>query len=92
MSQSPLPLTYWPYVFPTILFLINRMPTPTLQFNNPLKVQTKLDYSRFGRRLRHWVELGRERDLRGKLDYNSTTLIMFTKTTKSTSHPSGEVK
>jgi hypothetical protein len=35
LSHASLPLTYWPSAFATAVSLINRMPTPTLQFSSP---------------------------------------------------------
>ena len=49
ISQSSLPLSYWPYAFSTAIFLINRLPTPNLHLNTPweLLFHTLLDYSSF---------------------------------------------
>jgi hypothetical protein len=38
ISQSNLPLTYWPYSFATSVFLINRLPTETLNLKSPWEV------------------------------------------------------
>ena len=35
LSHASLPLNYWPSAFSTAVYLINRMPTPTLQFSSP---------------------------------------------------------
>jgi hypothetical protein len=38
ISQSNLPLTYWPYSFATSVFLINKLPTETLNLKSPWEV------------------------------------------------------
>ena len=38
ISQSNLPLTYWPYSFATSVFLINRLPTETLHLQSPWEI------------------------------------------------------
>ena len=38
ISQSSLPLTYWPYAFATSVHLINRLPSPTRLFKSPWEV------------------------------------------------------
>ena len=35
LSHASLPLIYWPSAFATAVYLINRMPTPTLKFSSP---------------------------------------------------------
>uniref|UniRef100_A0A2N9FMC6 Integrase catalytic domain-containing protein n=1 Tax=Fagus sylvatica TaxID=28930 RepID=A0A2N9FMC6_FAGSY len=47
ISESSLPLQYWPYAFSTAIYLINRMPTPNLKFTSPwqLLFHTNPDYS-----------------------------------------------
>ena len=35
LSHASLPLTYWPYALATSVYLINRMPTPTLNLSSP---------------------------------------------------------
>lgn len=35
LSHASIPLQYWPYAFATAVYLINRMPTPTLQYYSP---------------------------------------------------------
>lgn len=35
ISESSLPLTYWVYAFSTVMFLINRLSSPNLQFTSP---------------------------------------------------------
>ena len=35
LSHASLPLTYWPYALATTVYLINRMPTPTLNLSSP---------------------------------------------------------
>jgi transposase InsO family protein len=49
ISQSSLPLSYWPYAFATSVFLINRLPTPKLQLKSPWEVlfHSPPDYSSF---------------------------------------------
>jgi hypothetical protein len=38
ISQSYLPLSNWPYAFATSVFLINRVPTATLNFHSPWEI------------------------------------------------------
>ena len=35
LSQAKLPYQYWSYAFQTAAYLINRLPTPILQFSSP---------------------------------------------------------
>lgn len=35
LSQSLMPITYWSYALATVVYLINRLPTPTLSNQNP---------------------------------------------------------
>lgn len=35
MSRASMPLTYWSYAFSIAVYLINRLPTPTLQLISP---------------------------------------------------------
>lgn len=35
LSHASIPLQYWSYVFTTFVYLINKMPTPTLQNHSP---------------------------------------------------------
>ena len=49
ISQSSLPLSYWPYAFASSIFLINRLPTVSLHLKSPWEVlfHTPPDYSFF---------------------------------------------
>lgn len=37
LSHASMPKSYWTYAFGTTVYLINRMPTPTLDFQNPFQ-------------------------------------------------------
>lgn len=38
MSHASMPKSYWTYAFTTAVYLINRMPTPILDFKNPFQI------------------------------------------------------
>ena len=48
LSHASLPLTFWPYAFSTAVYLINRMPTPTLNLSTPFELifKTKPNYAK----------------------------------------------
>lgn len=35
MSQASMPKTYWPFAFGAAIYLINRLPTPNLEYQSP---------------------------------------------------------
>lgn len=37
MSHASMPKSYWTYTFATAVYLINRMPTPVLDFKSPFQ-------------------------------------------------------
>ena len=48
LSHASLPLTFWPHAFSTIVYLINRMPTLTLNLSTPFELifKTKPNYAK----------------------------------------------
>jgi len=48
LSHASLPLTFWNHAFSTAVYLINRMPTPTLNLSSPFELifKTAPNYSR----------------------------------------------
>ena len=48
LSHASLPLTFWPHAFNTAVYLINRMPTPTLNPSTPFELifKTKPNYAK----------------------------------------------
>jgi len=48
LTHASLPLSFWPQAFSTAVYLINRMPTKTLQFSSPFELifQTAPNYSK----------------------------------------------
>lgn len=48
LSHALMPLTFWPQSFATAVYLINRMPTPTLNLSSPFEkiFGTPLNYSK----------------------------------------------
>ena len=48
LSHASIPLTYWSYAFATSVYLINRMPTPTLHLSSPYEniFETTPNYSK----------------------------------------------
>ena len=48
LSHASLPLTFWPHAFSTAVYLINRMPTPTLNLSTPFELifKTKPNYAK----------------------------------------------
>ena len=37
LTYASIPLSYWPHAFATAVYLINRMPTPTIHLQTPYK-------------------------------------------------------
>ncbi|KAL2516708.1 Integrase catalytic domain-containing protein [Abeliophyllum distichum] len=78
LTHASMPLTYWTYAFATAVYLINRMPTPTLHLSSPFEklLESQPNYTKlrvFGCLCYPWLRPYSQH----KLDSRSTPCIFL---------------
>ena len=78
LNHASMPLTYWTYAFANVIYLINRMPTPTLHLSSPSNkiFKSPPNYTKlwvFGCLCYPWLRLYSQH----KLDSHSTPCVFL---------------